>query len=73
MMVLDYWAHRHAEDPKLREEAINPDFEADVAEFERQSAALADAEQAPPQPASPADPPAPADPGDWETVTEERV
>lgn len=57
-MVLDYWAHRHWDDPKLREEVVNPDFEEDLEAF----AAGED---------EPDLPPPPADPGDWETVEEE--
>lgn len=30
-IVLDYWAHRLWDNPKVREEAYNPDFEADLA------------------------------------------
>lgn len=35
-MLVDYWAWRHVEDPKLREEAIDPDFDEEVAAMERQ-------------------------------------
>lgn len=28
--MVDYWAHRHADDPKLREEDHDPQFEAEV-------------------------------------------
>lgn len=34
-IVLDYWAHRFWDEPKLREEVHNPDFEEDVDEIER--------------------------------------
>ena len=57
-MVLDYWAHRHWDDPKLREEVVNPDFEADLAAFEAEPGTR------------PQQPDPPADPGDWETVEE---
>lgn len=33
-MLVDWWAHRFCDDPKLKDEAINPDFEADLAEME---------------------------------------
>ena len=33
-IIVDYWAHRHAEDPELRNEACDPDFEATLAEME---------------------------------------
>ena len=32
--MLDYWAHRHCDDPNLRNEDVNPDFDADLAEME---------------------------------------
>lgn len=37
-MALDYWAHRHWDDPKLRDEAVNPDFDDDFAALEAASA-----------------------------------
>lgn len=30
---MDFWAHAHTDDPKLREEDHNPDFENDLAEM----------------------------------------
>jgi len=34
-MVVDYWAHRHADDPKLdAEETFDDDFEATLREME---------------------------------------
>ena len=30
---MDYWAHRHADDPQLRKEAHDPGFEQAVAEM----------------------------------------
>jgi hypothetical protein len=39
-IVLDYWAHRFVEDPKLAiEEVFNDDFAADLAEMEAAAAA----------------------------------
>lgn len=38
-MTLDYWAHRHTDDPKLRDQVVNPDFEADLAALEAEDAA----------------------------------
>lgn len=29
--MVDYWAHRHADDPKLRDEEHDPQFEQEVA------------------------------------------
>ena len=40
-IVLDYWAHAMTDNPKLREEVVNPDFDADVAAFEKMLAAAA--------------------------------
>ena len=34
-IVLDYWAHAFLDNPKLREEVVNPDFEGDLAAFEK--------------------------------------
>lgn len=34
-LLLDYWAHRFWDDPDLRNELVNPDFEAELAELER--------------------------------------
>ncbi|CAH2606339.1 conserved protein of unknown function (plasmid) [Rhodovastum atsumiense] len=33
-IVLDYWAHAVTDNPKLRDEHINPDFEQEMAELE---------------------------------------
>ena len=33
--MVDYWAHRHADDPKLREEEFDPDFDASLAEMDK--------------------------------------
>lgn len=38
-MLVDMWAHRFTDDPKLKDEVINPDFEADLAEMEAEAAA----------------------------------
>jgi hypothetical protein len=39
-MIVDYWAHAHVEDPKLRETlATTDDFEAEVARMEAEIAA----------------------------------
>jgi len=68
MVRVDWWANRFWDDPKLREEeAVNPDFEAEVAAMEaemlaRQAQREAEAAAAPPPDAGP------ADPGDWEDV-----
>ncbi len=51
-MLVDYWAHRHFDDPKLADEIVSDDFEADV------EAMLAGRPMIP----------ASADPGDWEEV-----
>ena len=32
--MLDYWAHRHADDPNLRNEEVSEDFAGDMAEME---------------------------------------
>jgi hypothetical protein len=37
-MLVDLWAHRFADDPKLGDQIVNDDFEADLAEFEREAA-----------------------------------
>lgn len=34
-MLIDYWAHRFCDDPKLRDEVVNDDFADDLAEMER--------------------------------------
>lgn len=34
-MLVDWWAHRFTDDPKLRDEVVNADFEADVEAMER--------------------------------------
>jgi peptidoglycan hydrolase CwlO-like protein len=41
-MRLDYWAHAHAEDPKLREQVMTDDFEEQLAEMEAQVLAAAE-------------------------------
>ncbi len=33
-ILVDVWAHRHTDDPKLREEEVNEDFAADLAGLE---------------------------------------
>ena len=33
-IVVDVWAHRFVDDPKLAEEMVNPDFDADLADME---------------------------------------
>jgi hypothetical protein len=38
-IALDYWAHRLWDDPQLATEIRDPDFDAEVAEMERQAAA----------------------------------
>jgi len=45
-VLVDYWAHRFCDDPKLRDEVVNEDFDDDLAEMER--AAMA-AERLPPE------------------------
>ena len=44
-MAIDYWAWRHWEDPKLKDEVIADDFAADLAEMEAEAMAK-EAEQA---------------------------
>lgn len=40
MMVVDYWAHRHWEDPKLRDELVVAEgYDEDVEEMEREAMA----------------------------------
>lgn len=47
-IVVDYWAHAVTDNPKLRNEIENPDFEADMAELEAEiEAELAAAGEAP--------------------------
>lgn len=36
------WAHRFLDDPKLKDEVINPDFEEDLAEMEAAARASED-------------------------------
>lgn len=36
-VVLDYWAHRHLDDPNLRNEVVNDEFEADLAAAEAEA------------------------------------
>jgi hypothetical protein len=38
-MVLDYWAHRHFEDPKLKDEIVAEGFDEDAAEMEAEALA----------------------------------
>ena len=33
-VLLDYWAHRHVDDPTLRNEEVAEDFDEDMAEME---------------------------------------
>jgi len=35
-IVTDFWAHRFWDDPKLRNEIVNEDFDADLDEMERE-------------------------------------
>lgn len=39
---MDYWAHRFCDDPKLRDEVVNEDFDDDVAAMEREAGAVDD-------------------------------
>ena len=49
-VVLDYYAHLVTDNPKLREEFVNPDFDDDMAELEaRAEADAAEAEAADPE------------------------
>jgi len=41
-MLVDWWAHRFCDDPKLRDEAINPDFDAEFAEMDAAASASDD-------------------------------
>ena len=58
-MTVDYWAHRHFEDPELRNEILTEDYEADVAEMEAEVLAREAAAEAATKP-----------PDDWEIVEE---
>jgi hypothetical protein len=62
-MLLDVIAHRHIEDPKLREEMVTDDFEEEVAAFEAMLAAKK------PLPAVLPTPDAASD--DWETIVDD--
>ena len=35
-MLVDYWAHQHADDPNVREPDVTEDFEDELAAFERE-------------------------------------
>lgn len=61
-IMVDWWAHRFADDPSLRNEVVmDPeDFEAELAEMEAASIA-----------AEGGDPPPPGDGGDWEPLVED--
>lgn len=59
-IVIDYWAHAVLDNPKLREETVNPDFENDVAAFEAMLAASKPKDEAATAAA------------DWEVVAEDR-
>jgi hypothetical protein len=56
-ILIDYWAHRHIDDPKLREEIEDEDFDAQLAADDARDAAAAGD---------------PADDEKWETVAEDR-
>lgn len=66
-MLVDHWAHRHWDDPKLRDEVVTDDFENELAQMEAEALAK-DAEyerrMAAEAAAKPAD--------DWEVVAEDR-
>lgn len=50
-IVLDMWAHRHTDDPTLRNEIENPDFEQDLADMEAEEGIPPEGEgDAPPDP-----------------------
>lgn len=46
MMLVDHWAHRHADDPKLKDEVVATGLEEDLAELEAETAALEAAQAA---------------------------
>lgn len=73
--MVDFWAHRHFDDPKLREQEIeNTDYEADLEAMEAQIAAAQAAREAAVKAqeaeaaAATAAAATPPDPGDWEEV-----
>lgn len=41
-MLIDWWAHRFLDDPRLKDEVVNPDFDAEIAALERAAAADGD-------------------------------
>lgn len=41
-ILTDYWAHRHSDEPKLRDEEFDPDFEAELAAAESEWETVAD-------------------------------
>lgn len=64
-IMVDCWAHRHADDPKLAEEAHDPDFDATLAEMQ----AAADAED---DDNTEDAAPLPAGDGEWQPVVDEQ-
>ena len=54
-ILVDYWAHLHADDPKLRSEDVSSDFEGDIAAFEADEGIPSDGAGAPPDPGDFAD------------------
>lgn len=50
-IILDLWAHRHVNDPSLRNEIENPDFDQDLADMEAEEGIPSDgADDTPPDP-----------------------
>lgn len=80
-MVLDFWAHAHLDNPKLREESVTDDYEELLAAMEAEMAGEPEGE---PKPSEPEQPSAVTvehevvslDPGevpdDWETIADDR-
>lgn len=59
-MVLDYWAHAHVDNPKLRDEVVAEGYDDDLAEMQRE----VDEKAAQKAASSTSD-------GDWETVADD--
>lgn len=59
-IITDYWAHAHVDDPKLRNELVSDDYDAQLAALEAEIMAEAEAEAAAAAERGEAPPPAPA-------------
>ena len=49
-ILVDVWAHRHTDDPKLREEMVSEHFDEDLAEMEAELGLAPDSTGTPPDP-----------------------